>query len=221
MKLRHPARRLAALALCLLLLLAFLPTAHAANTFYEDATTAEHLIRYINEAGPDTTTYITLLNDIEITNTLHIPSQSQTPGGDPGQEQSRTIVLTTNNGSKLFASDTFNSNGGSMISVGKNAQLMINCEIEGKASASKPYSLVSVADGASLTLDTNADLHGGSSGVSVNGAANFSMLEGSSVHNNNGTGISVNSGGDITISGGSIGNNGSGVYVGSNSTLSM
>ncbi len=221
MKLRHPARRLAALALCLLLLLAFLPTAHAVD-FPKNATTEQDLQTAISEAAPGATTRITLLNNIEITNTLHIPSQSQTPGGDPGQEQSRTIVLTTNNGSKLFASDTFNSNGGSMISVGKNAQLMINCEIEGKASASKPYSLVSVADGASLTLDTNADLHGGNDGVIVNSAASFSMLDGSSVHNNNGTGISVNSpSSDIQISGGSIKNNGTGVHVGGNSNLKL
>ena len=219
MKLRHPARRLAALALCLLLLLAFLPTAHAVD-FPKNATTEQDLQTAISEAAPGATTRITLLNNIEITNTLHIPSQSQTPGGDPGQEQSRTIVLTTNNGSKLFASDTFNSNGGSMISVGKNAQLMINCEIEGKASASKPYSLVSVADGASLTLTPNADLHGGSSGVSVNGAAKFSMT-GGRVHDNSGTGISVNSGGSIQISGGSIENNGTGVYVGGGANLTL
>ena len=129
MKLRHPARRLAALALCLLLLLAFLPTAHAVD-FSEPVTTEQELSTAISKAAPGATTWIILERNIQITTTLTIPSSDPTPGGDPGQEQSRTIVLTTNNGSKLSASDTFNSNGGSMISVGKNAQLTINCEIE-------------------------------------------------------------------------------------------
>ena len=215
MKLRHPARRLAALALCLLLLLAFLPTAHAMD---RPVTTEQNLQTEIDQAGPGTTTTIVLQNDIRITNTLTIQDKHE-PGNPSAPAQPREIILTAVNGAKLIASNDFNvGQGGSMISVVGSCKLTIQCEIV----ANERCSAVSVSNNAGLTLGPGADLHGGNDGVIVNSAASFSMLDGSSVHNNNGTGISVNSpSSDIQISGGSIKNNGTGVHVGGNSNLKL
>ena len=212
MKLRHPARRLAALALCLLLLLAFLPTAHAAEPD-KTVTTAEELRTALRNAPPEKNFTIQLTRNIEITNTLEISDNKPSP--DPGaQPETRYITIIAVDGVKLTASQDFH--GGSMFDVGGHTRLTIDCEIEGNGRCS----IVSATNNASLTLTSNANLHGGSSGVSVNGAANFKMT-GGRVHDNSGTGISVNSGGSIQISGGSIENNGTGVYVGSNSNLSL
>ena len=215
MKLRHPARRLAALALCLLLLLAFLPTAHAMD---RPVTTEQNLQTEIDQAGPGTTTTIVLQNDIRITNTLTIQDKHE-PGNPSAPAQPREIILTAVNGAKLIASNDFNvGQGGSMISVVGSCKLTIQCKIV----ANERCSAVSVSNNAGLTLGPGADLHGGNDGVIVNSAASFSMLDGSSVHNNNGTGISVNSpSSDIQISGGSIKNNGTGVHVGGNSNLKL
>ena len=211
MKLRHPARRLAALALCLLLLLAFLPTAHAAEPD-KTVTTAEELRTALENAPPEKNFTIQLTRNIEITDMLKIYDKtSPGPGAHP---ETRYITIIAADGVKLTASQDFH--GGSMFDVGGHTRLTIDCEIEGNGRCS----IVSATDSASLRLTPNADLHGGSSGVSVYGAAKFSMT-GGSVHDNSGTGISVNSGGSIQISGGSIENNGTGVYVGSNSNLSL
>ena len=212
MKLRHSARRLAALALCLLLLLAFLPTAHAAEPD-KTVTTEEELRTALKNAPPENNFTIQLTRNIEITNTLTIYDDKTSP--DPSaQPETRYITIIAVDGVKLTASQDFG--GGSMFDVGGHTRLTIDCEIEGNGRCS----IVSATDSASLTLTPNADLHGGSSGVSVNGAASFRMT-GGRVHDNSGDGISVNSGGSIQISGGSIENNGTGVYVGSNSNLSL
>lgn len=207
------SRRLLALALCLLLLLAFLPTAHAADT--ANVTTEGDLQREIENAPPNLLKTIYIDRDITIHNTLTIYDKTQ-PGSPPGAPQEHRIIkLTAVNGAKLIASNDFN--GGSMFNIGGHTELTIDCEIEGNGKCS----IVSVADDASLTLTSGADLHGGSEGVSVNGAAKFSMT-GGSVRDNSNNGISVNSSSsDIRISGGSIENNGTGVYVGRNSHLAL
>ena len=205
------SRRLLALALCLLLLLAFLPTAHAAG---RPVTTQQDLQREIDQAAPRTTTTIELQNDIKITDTLTIQDKYE-PGNPSAPAQPREIILTAVNGAKLIATPDFH--GDSMISVVGSCKLTIQCEIV----ANERCSAVSVSNIAGLTLGPGADLHGGSEGVSVNGAAKFSMT-GGSVHDNSGNGISVNSSSsDIRISGGSIENNGTGVYVGRNSHLKL